>query len=355
MLVIESSFIKPYSCDGFAFDVIEYLKYKGFPYNLGNRSCIESLFTRKIGLYHLHKVYKNDYKLVINPVIHLDYYGVDTRTIVYTMWDTTTLPVKYVNILNDSLLVIVPSEETKNVFKYSGVTTPIEVIRHGYDPKYMFKRDNLKEYITDTPTFTFGTSGQVVSPQNDKKDIQRIIGCFREGFYAGEDVRLNIKITDASYIPDTFGDSRIIIQKGEYDDEQMGNWYRDLSCYINVSKYESFGRQPLEAMACGIPVISPMHSGLSEYIKRKDHKFIYDSAFILPYTKINANCPPYMEGYWYETNRQQLINYMRYVYSNRKQAYEKGIHGYSYVNDNRLDMYNGLEQLYDILVPYSEW
>ncbi len=45
----------------------------------------------------------------------------------------------------------------------------------------------------------------------------------------------------------------------------LGDLYRGASLYVSGSRYESFSLPPLEAMACGCPVVSTANEGIQEY------------------------------------------------------------------------------------------
>lgn len=55
-----------------------------------------------------------------------------------------------------------------------------------------------------------------------------------------------------------------IILTGFVDDEDLSALYSDALCFIYLSRYEGFGLPPLEAMACGTPVICADNSSLPE-------------------------------------------------------------------------------------------
>jgi len=42
----------------------------------------------------------------------------------------------------------------------------------------------------------------------------------------------------------------------EVETQDMADWYRVLDLYIAPQRWEGFGLTPLEAMACGVPVIA---------------------------------------------------------------------------------------------------
>src|SRR5262245_55538468 len=56
------------------------------------------------------------------------------RLVGYTTWETTKLQTHWIPLLNELDLVLVPSRWNARVFRQSGVTTPIRVVPHVYEP-----------------------------------------------------------------------------------------------------------------------------------------------------------------------------------------------------------------------------
>ncbi len=54
---------------------------------------------------------------------------------------------------------------------------------------------------------------------------------------------------------------------GAVDRNQLRDEYRKVSCYVCSSRLETFGVAPLEALACGLPVISTRCGGPEEFIE----------------------------------------------------------------------------------------
>src|SRR5205823_3276573 len=52
---------------------------------------------------------------------------------------------------------------------------------------------------------------------------------------------------------------------GYVDREQLRSLYRHAKAFIYPSRYEGFGIPPLEAMACGAPVIATRTGAIPEY------------------------------------------------------------------------------------------
>ncbi|QNK75213.1 glycosyltransferase [Variovorax sp. PAMC28562] len=57
-----------------------------------------------------------------------------------------------------------------------------------------------------------------------------------------------------------------IVLTGFVDDDDLSALYSDALCFIYLSRYEGFGLPPLEAMACGTPVICADNSSLPEVV-----------------------------------------------------------------------------------------
>lgn len=57
-----------------------------------------------------------------------------------------------------------------------------------------------------------------------------------------------------------------IVLTGFVDDADLSALYSDALCFVYLSRYEGFGLPPLEAMACGTPVICANNSSLPEVV-----------------------------------------------------------------------------------------
>lgn len=92
----------------------------------------------------------------------------------------------------------------------------------------------------------------------------------------GEDYPLVLAGRQPSKASDRFPNYQDIIQQlgleehiiwtGYIDEEDKPAVYRGASTFVFVSRYEGFGIPPLEAMACGVPVITSNSSSLPEVV-----------------------------------------------------------------------------------------
>ncbi|MDW8060977.1 MAG: glycosyltransferase family 1 protein [Thermomicrobium sp.] len=64
----------------------------------------------------------------------------------------------------------------------------------------------------------------------------------------------------------TLGLERRVLLPGAVDEDEKVAWYRLASVYAYPSLYEGFGLSPLEAMACGVPVVAARCTSLPEVV-----------------------------------------------------------------------------------------
>lgn len=78
-------------------------------------------------------------------------------------------------------------------------------------------------------------------------------------------------------IPEFDKYKNIILRAGYVDDEDLAPLYSGAEWFVYTSEYEGFGLPPLEAMSCGIPVITSNNSSLPEVVGNAGIMIDYDS------------------------------------------------------------------------------
>jgi len=252
----------------------------------------------------------SDPQLIIAPPFLVHRFKPDGRTAVLTMWETDELGSSEVKVLNKAGLVIVPSEWQKQAFQTCGVTVAIAVAPLGYDPLTFHPSGPFPK------TCTFGTAG-ALSAGGLRKNAQWVIDLFRRAFPSESDVRLRIKITPNSPGVETFDDPRIDVTRAVLSPSELADWYRSLTAYWNGSHGEGFGLHLIEAMACGRPLVTPCHSGLTTF---------FDPAIGYAVDCKLVDVPPneIYTGRWAECDEPALIEQLRKVYSDRTDAERLG-------------------------------
>ena len=95
--------------------------------------------------------------------------------------------------------------------------------------------------------------------------MHRVIELFRRSFPSESNVRLRVKITPNSPPVNAYGDPRIDVVAANLAPGALADWYGSLTAYVNASAGEGFGLHLLEAMACGVPLISSTFGGVGAF------------------------------------------------------------------------------------------
>lgn len=236
------------------------------------------------------------------------------KTIYQTMWEATELPLVNVSLLNRAECVIVPSEWGKKSFESSGVTKPIHVIPLGYDPD-----DFWATPISEKGPTIFGVAGRVQHCAR-RKMIQEAVDLFIDTFKGNNTVRLECKIHPDDPINDP-KDKRVRIIRDVLEPHALGHWLRGLTCFISLARGEGFALWPLQAMACGRPVLAIRYSGQADYLNDAN-------SFIVKHREIPADgvgaANVGYAGFWGDADLKHAAQLMQIVAKNRVYAVERG-------------------------------
>ena len=246
-------------------------------------------------------------RLAVVPPHCIRHFRPTPATAAWTMWETDRLPNGSVEHLNACGLLLIPSAWGVECFRANGVTVPMEVVPLGYDPDVFAPRA-----VGSGPAVcTFGTAG-ALDAGGLRKNVQRVIDLFSQAFPGRTDVRLKVKITPRSPMVDTHGDPRVEVINTGLSPAALADWYKSLTCYVNASYGEGFGLHLLEAMGCGVPLISTTFSAVGE---------VFDSSvgYEVGYKLIEAKNKVY-SGLWADPDNDQLIARMREVFADRAGA-----------------------------------
>ncbi|MBX9585003.1 MAG: glycosyltransferase family 4 protein [Gemmataceae bacterium] len=245
-------------------------------------------------------------RLAACPPHLLSRFRPDRRTAAFTMWETDTLPPAAVRALNRCGLVVVPSRWGAECFRANGVAVPIEVVPLGYDPDIFRRTERESEGVC-----TFGTAG-ALDAGGLRKNVPRVADLFRRAFPAEADVRLRVKVTPSSPMVETHGDPRIEVVRRSLPPDELAGWYRSLTVFVNGSFGEGFGLHLLEAMACGVPLISTAFGGVGSLFDER-------VGYAVPYRLVEARNAVYA-GRWADPDDGAVMAALRRVYADREEA-----------------------------------
>lgn len=234
------------------------------------------------------------------------------RLIVYCMWETTLIPRKLIEEINDTAkLLFVPCQQNFDSYRECGIRIPIKVLHLGVNQKqfpFLFRQG--------LDIFTFGTFGEL-SP---RKGIDVLIRAFQDEFSKSEPVRLLLKTTStATQYPPL--DSRIELLSEFLDHEGLLRLLSRMNAFVMPSRGEGFGLCALEAMSTGLPVIATNWSGPAEYL---DPDYSYPLSYrLVDADGTEANAVRY-SGKWAEPDYEHLRFLMRWLYEHPEEREEKG-------------------------------
>lgn len=225
----------------------------------------------------------------------------DQYPVISTMWEASQLPESFRENLHNFAKVLVPSNQNLELF--SRYHPDVEMVPLGVDPK-------VWRYVPRTPpdaTFRF-----LIGGSGPRKGTDVAYKAFRAAFpdrhRDGPTPVLVMKNPRA----EPFYGPNIEIISGRIPAEAEIDLYASAHCYLQPSRGEGFGLQPLQAMAQGCPTVltaahghdSFAHLGLGiSAALTKSAYFIYGDA-----------------GDWWEPNFDELVDQMRWVYDNYDQA-----------------------------------
>ena len=235
------------------------------------------------------------------------------KSVLFTMWESTRIPQNVVERLNQAYQIAVPCQWNASCFSAAGVDRPIHVIPLGIKTD-IFRFTAME---MDGPCI-FGAAGRTESG-GMRKGIEEVILAFQEAFPNTKEVRLRIKIFPDDELP-VINDERIEVIGRYLSEEELADWFSQLTCFVSCSHGEAWGLMLHQALAVGRPVMSPLFGGVTEF-------FTGEMGYPVDFRLTPAG--GYYEGcgHWAEVDRRDVVRQMQSVFHNRAEAREKGLKG----------------------------
>lgn len=267
------------------------------------------------------------------------WYPSKSRFLIYIQeWEFTRVPLEWVINFNKlACCLIVPSEFTKEVYLYAGITIPIYVIPNGYNSKIFYPIQNTNK------SYTFLYIG------NDqyRKGMDILYNIWDNHFKNNEDINLIIK--DCQYIYGSkhkydwsvFTNVEYIVD--DLKEKELAKLYQKSNCYLCLSRGESFCLPIAESAGCNIDILCPDFGPYKEIVSNVDfiktHKVKVDpqEKFIGKPGDAFSNMGSHF--YVFEPDKEDIINKMNYkIKVKRKTNYKKNIFTVEEVSKKYLDI-----------------
>lgn len=228
----------------------------------------------------------------------------------YTMVENTMVGKRWVKIINGMDACFVPSKYLIDVFKDSGVTVPLYQVKQGIDP--------IRFPYFDRPVkdkFVFGTCGWL----DQRKNWKEMISAFTSEFSPNEPVELWLKNSNNTFGWEMPRDPRIKFIDEIWTPQQMTQFYKNLDCFLFISRAEGAGMPGREAMATGLPVIITNWSGMAD---------VADPKYNYPIDPVAIDVDDYrgdeQPGKQARIDVKEVMYWMRYIYEHRVESRARG-------------------------------
>ena len=214
----------------------------------------------------------NDYLLGRLPFQNLrPFYG-KVKIIGNLVLESTSLPEGLVCDVNKHIYKVwCPSAFCKTNYVNSGIIPEkVDIVPHGVDCS-VFKPLN-KPHKDFTFLFVGGYTGK-----GDRKGADLLCKAFAEEFKNDKNVKLYLKINTVygNAVHELVEITKDVSDRGAINtvnltDKEMNEIYNLGDCFVCPSCGEGFNMTVLEAMACGLPIITSLWGGQMDYLPYKN-------------------------------------------------------------------------------------
>ena len=244
--------------------------------------------------------------------------------------------IKYV-LDNNVRRVLVPSVHTRDSVLFwadtddmrKRLSDKIVIVPHGVDSRVMYPDRKEKN-----KTFTFTGHKGWSRGISDRGGVQWLLKAFNEEFNDKDNVQLKLKINpvyggsnfDVKAEFEKLGlkkrkRQRILVTTDIIDENNLRKFYNEGDVFVSPSMGDAFNLPVLEAMACGLPVITTYFGGMNDYVTK-------DCGFMMGPDdgKLVDSDEPYYESVkWFRPDVMKLRKLMRKAYENRAELKQMGL------------------------------
>ena len=278
------------------------------------------------------------------------------RNILWGIFEYTEAPRIFLDFYKDMncRLFWTPSVWGKQILCKAGVPAgKIDVVPEGVNPNLYhpyFRASNPRQ-----SRYHFLTIGKL----EERKSYKELLQAFRKAFDNDPNVHLyckadffnpSIETYHAKQIElltliDTLGLTNVQCLCGEADLRSMLSIYTGCDAFLYPTKGEGWGLPLIDAIACGLPVITTNHSGHTEFIRHLSASLVpveYDL------TPVGGNDP----GLWASPRVDSIARGLKYCYENREWLAHEAIRASSIIR-NRFSWDQAAIKAMDSLIAHG--
>lgn len=229
-----------------------------------------------------------DYILIVGlPTIAPFFFGTNKPILQYAIWEGDSIPISWVPILSNEAIkaIIVPSTYNAQAITNTNaqLSKKIVVAPHGVSSQFKeVDREKNKE-------FTFLIDKGWPHGSRDRGGTSFAIKAYLEEFKMTDKVKMVVKVNPAyGFDQNTY--ARNTQEMGQYAAnsasiklivqsipiEELVKLYQEADAFVLPSLSEAFHLGGLQALACGVPLISTDSGGQTEYANDKNSWMVTD-------------------------------------------------------------------------------
>lgn len=254
------------------------------------------------------------------------------RNWVFLVWEGSHIPKCYLQeCMNPEIeYIFVPSEHTKQAVFNSiddkdmirlDIEPKIKVMPHGVDLNLFYPKEKPKKC-----TFVANKGFRNLE---DRGGIQYLIKAYMEEFVEKDNVELLIKINPAYGVPNLMklieqvaprkeNLPLVNIETADMPYNKLVDLYNRGTVFVSPTRAEAYNIPCIEAMACGLPVITTNFGGQTDYCSNETGWIIGGEL-----TQVEHEVM-YEEVKWLTPDIKQLRNALREAYTKPDSVLEKG-------------------------------
>jgi len=309
------------------------------------------------------RIQPNDVSVFFFPTLSEQF--VKGTIIKWGIFETDSLPDDYISYLKRSHLIWVPSQWAKTVLISHGLNSDhIQIVHEGVNPDIYHPYCRPQSSTSDI--FRFFMCGK----KETRKGFDELLEGFRIAFGDDETTELHLKADyfwggqakaeakqdELSRQIDGLGLHNVVPFSGALSTLDMALIYNNYDAMIFPSRAEGWGLPLIEAIACGLPVISTYYSGHSEYLSAIDGQFVRLDHQLQP-----ISCPEFLQhwkagGQWAVASPDEIAKKLVFMKEHHKSLQQHAMTASQTIRDH-FSWRHAAEQAVDSLqsLGFFQW